>query len=233
VLGIDDAHVDPLLGANHTGTGGADGGTPDGDTADTSSPNTTDDAAHVEAAAPEGSTDGGSEICAQYCDQVTKYCKDNLAQYIDVPQCLKVCSLFPLGVVGGPDSNTATCRLKYAGKAWYANGSERDAYCRKAGPGSDGTCGSICDGYCTLMIPTCTQARTNPYFFASMSDCMTVCDGLPDVPPFTVADGTLPDRNDAQCRLFHACTAVMDPDEHCEHAMGVTMCDVKSDAGVP
>jgi hypothetical protein len=46
-----------------------------------------------------------------------------------------------------------------------------------------------------------------------------------------VADGTLPDTNDAQCRLFHSMSAVMDPDEHCEHAMGVTMCDSKVDAG--
>jgi hypothetical protein len=226
VLGIDDAHVDPLFGASHSGSGGADGGTSEaGMTAEM------DDASQAEAAATEASVEAGAEICATYCDQIMKYCKDDLAQYIDIPQCLKVCSLFPAGTVGGPDSNTAACRLKYSSKAWYANGSERDAYCRKAGPGSDGTCGTICEGYCTLMIPTCTAARTPPFFFASMGDCMNACDSLADAPPYTVADGTLPDRNDAQCRLFHACTAVMDPDEHCEHAMGVTMCDAKPDAG--
>jgi hypothetical protein len=55
---------------------------------------------------------------------------------------------------------------------------------------------------------------------------------LKDAPPYSISDGSLPDRNDAQCRLFHVNSAVMDPDEHCEHAMGVTMCDEKPD-GAP
>jgi hypothetical protein len=122
--------------------------------------------------------------------------------------------------------------MKYAGKARYAAGSEREAYCRKAGPGSDGTCGAICDGFCTLMMPTCTAARTSPYYYSTKDACLADCRALHDNPPYTVADGTLPDTNDAQCRLFHSTSAVMDPDEHCEHAMGITMCDVKPDAGV-
>ena len=64
------------------------------------------------------------------------------------------------------------------------------------------------------MMPTCTQARTAPFFYSSLDLCLTTCRSLPDVPPYTVADGTLPDKNDAQCRLFHATSAVMDPDEH-------------------
>lgn len=229
MLGIDEAHVDPLFGVSNTsGTGGAGGASSDAGVSGSA-----DDAASTIDVAMEASSDGGATVCDQYCAQIMKYCKDNVQQYIDIPQCLKVCALFPPGVAGSPDGNTATCRLKYAGKAWYSNGSERDAYCRKAGPGSDGTCGTVCDGYCTLMMPTCTEARTAPYFFPSMSDCMSACTALPDVPPYTVADGTLPDRNDAQCRLFHTCSAVMDPDEHCEHAMGVTMCDVKPEGGTP
>jgi len=175
--------------------------------------------------------DGGSAVCAQYCEDIMSFCTGNVKQYVDSAQCLKVCGLFPQGTVGGADTNSAACRMKYAGKARYANGSERDAYCRKSGPGSDGTCGSICEGFCTLMMPTCTPQRTSPYYYQSTEVCMSACLALRDDPPYTVADGTLPDTNDAQCRLFHVNSAVMDPDEHCEHAMGVTMCDSKDDAG--
>jgi hypothetical protein len=191
----------------------------------------TDVEAGVDASADAtGNSEGGSAICKQYCDDIMSYCTGNDGQYIDSAQCLKVCALFPEGTVGGSDANDAACRLKYAGKARYAAGSERDSYCLKAGPGSDGTCGSICDSFCMLMMPTCTEAKTAPYFFTSMDACLTTCRKLKDDPPYTVADGTLPDTNDAQCRLFHVCSAVMDPDEHCEHAMGVTMCDAKMDA---
>jgi hypothetical protein len=177
------------------------------------------------------STDGPSSVCTQYCEDIMTFCDGNVKQYIDVPQCIKVCGLFVEGTVGAADANTAACRMKYAGKARYAAGSEREAYCRKAGPGSDGTCGAICDSFCTLMMPTCTQAKTPPYFYPSMDTCLMTCRNLRDNPPYTVADGTLPDTNDAQCRLFHVTSAVMDPDEHCEHAMGVTMCDAKTDGG--
>jgi hypothetical protein len=64
-----------------------------------------------------------------------------------------------------------------------------------------------------------------------MGDCMSVCSSIRDEPPYSVSDGALPDQNTAQCRLFHATSAVMDPDEHCEHAMGVTMCDSNVDGG--
>jgi hypothetical protein len=244
VLGIDDARVDPTLtqhdsdgGAGHAGastggnagSGGSGGSESTGGHAGTGG-GESETGADASSDGPAGNSDGGSAICKQYCDDIMSFCTGNLGQYIDAAQCLKVCALFPEGTVGGDDGNTAACRMKYAGKARYAAGSERDAFCRKAGPGSDGTCGAICDGFCTLMMPTCTQAKTPPYFFASMDTCLTTCRKLRDNPPFTVADGTLPDTNDAQCRLFHVCSAVMDPDEHCEHAMGVTMCDGKVDA---
>jgi hypothetical protein len=243
VLGIEDARVDPSLlaggagGQLGAGTGGASGGQ------SMSGGRSGDD----HDAALEGGTGGGvaldgglgseveaggfSAVCQQYCDDIMSYCRGPLRQYVDNAQCLKVCALFPPGTVDqAEDANTAACRLKYAGKAHYAAGSEQDAYCHKAGPGSDGTCGSTCDGFCTLMMPTCTAQKTPPFFFATEVDCMTTCRALRDNPPYSVSDGALPDRNDAQCRLFHVTSAVMDPDEHCEHSMGVTMCDQKPDA---
>ena len=244
LLGIEEARVDPSLtggtgkaGGGSSGaagsTGGAAGATAGaggstGGNAGSWANDASNDGALV--GATDGS-DGGSAVCRQYCDDIMTFCTGNVRQYIDTPQCLKVCALYPEGVVGGQEANSGSCRMKYAGKARYAAGSERDAYCRKAGPGSDGTCGAICEGFCTLMMPTCTVARTPPYFFATMDACLSTCRALHDNPPYTVSDGALPDTNDAQCRLFHATSAVMDPEEHCEHAMGVTMCDGKTDAG--
>jgi hypothetical protein len=242
VLGIEDARVDPALaGAGGHADGGAAGSSGAGGANGPGGAGQTNLDGGAGAAMSNGGTDastdrrddddGGSATCRRYCDDIMSYCTGNVKQYLDMMQCLKVCHIFPPGVVDGPDGNTAACRAKYAAKARYGSGSERDAYCRKAGPGSDGTCGAICDGFCTLMMPTCTEQKTAPYFFPTLDACLTTCRSLRDSPPFTVADGTLPDENTAQCRLFHVTSAVMDPDEHCEHAMGVTMCDAKPDAG--
>jgi len=240
VLGIEDARIDPTLSQSNAGAAGSagagngggsagNGGGPHGGAAGSASD--VDASADASDESKPPNSEGGSPICAQYCEDIMSFCGGNVGQYIDVPQCLKVCALFPEGTIGGADGNTAACRMKYAGKARYAAGSERDAYCRKAGPGSDGTCGSICDSFCILMMPTCTPTRTPPFYYGSSDMCLTACKRLKDNPPYTVADGTLPDTNDAQCRLFHVCSAVMDPDEHCEHAMGITMCDAKMDGG--
>ena len=237
VLGIDEARIDPNLttgpttgaGAAGTSSGGstpADTGAPGG-AAGTGGTTTIDSGGNLTEA---GSDSIDSATCRQYCSDVMDYCQGDLKQYVDMAQCLKVCAIYPEGLITDVDGNTASCRLKYAGKARYALGTEKDAYCRKAGPGSEGTCGTICEGFCTLMMPTCT-IKFAPYYFPSTNDCMTACRILKDAPPYTVSDGNLPDRNDAQCRLFHACSSVMDPDEHCEHAMGVTMCDPKQDGG--
>jgi hypothetical protein len=239
VLGIDDARIDPGLTPGPTtagGAAGASGGNGGSTAADTGAPggtagtggSTTIDSGGTP---PESGPDSSdSAVCKQYCSDLMDYCQGDLKQYVDTAQCLKVCAIYPEGLVTDPDSNTASCRLKYSGRARYALGTEKEAYCRKAGPGSDGACGMICDGFCTLMMATCTP-KYAPYNFPSANDCMTACRALKDVPPYTVSDGNLPDRNDAQCRLFHVCSSVMDPDEHCEHAMGVTMCDPKHDGG--
>jgi hypothetical protein len=238
VLGIEEAHVDPgLTGGPAAGggtvdatSGGSGGATPadsgsSGGTGGAGAGTPTDSGGMPEI----GSDSSDSAVCRQYCSDIMDYCTGDLKQYVDTAQCLKACALFPEGLITDANGNTASCRLKYAGNARYALGTERDAYCRKAGPGSEGTCGAICDGFCALMMATCTP-KFAPYNFPSLGDCLTACRMLKDAPPYTVSDGTLPDRNDAQCRLFHVCSAVMDPDEHCEHAMGVTMCDPKRDA---
>jgi hypothetical protein len=172
---------------------------------------------------------GGSgpaiSLCEQYCNTITQYCVGTALQYKDRDQCLAVCKLFPQGAVGDPDGNTIACRTKYAGKARYAGGTELTAYCRQAGPGGDGRCGTNCDGLCTITMATCTVEDTPPYFFSNDAACHSTCQGLPDI-PFVYGDVSVADGNSAQCRLFHVISAaMMDPEEHCEHVMGLTLCE--------
>ncbi len=76
------------------------------------------------------------------------------------------------------------------------------------------------------MPDVCTAASAGIYHFASDQD-------LPhDVQRAATGNRRLleqrsrgVDGNHALCRLFHVTSAAMaDADEHCEHAMGVTLC---------
>jgi hypothetical protein len=164
-------------------------------------------------------------LCAQYCDSITKYCTGDMLQYKDVEQCLTVCEDFPQGVVGDPDGDSVACRLKYAGKARYAGGTELAAYCRQGGPGGDGRCGSNCEGFCDIAQATCTQSTTSPYYYGSRVACEATCNALPNI-PFVYGNVSSADGNSVQCRLFHVMSAAMsDADEHCAHVMGITLCE--------
>ncbi len=56
------------------------------------------------------------------------------AQYVDRNQCERICHLLPAGKDGDPDDDSVACRLKYAQKTHYANGTELTGYCHEAGP---------------------------------------------------------------------------------------------------
>jgi hypothetical protein len=172
-----------------------------------------------------GGAPPAASLCEQYCDTITQYCSGTSLQYKDRDQCLAVCKLLPQGVVGEADANTIACRAKYAGKARYAGGTELNAYCRQAGPGGDGRCGSNCDGFCTISMATCTAETTPPFFFANYTACSATCQSLPDI-PYIYGDVSVADGNSVECRLFHVISAaMMDPEEHCEHVMGITLCE--------
>jgi hypothetical protein len=177
-----------------------------------------------------GGDDSGNEPmdpCETYCDEMNDQCQGAAAQYIDKNQCLKVCRLFPAGVSDGPDDNSVACRLKYAQKAHYALGSEVTAYCRQAGPSGEGRCGSVCEAFCSLMATVCTEDTAGPSHFASNEDCRSTCETLPPASvSYSTSDPLIADGNHALCRLFHVTSAAMaDPEEHCEHALGVTLCE--------
>lgn len=234
VLGIDEAHVDRRLieaEADASGTGGA----PVEPAAGGQAPALPDasgagggamalpDAGEFEDAAEASPTE---TLCDAYCREVMDRCTGEHQQYLDSLQCQRVCSLLTPGELGEDSGNTVACRLKYAGKARYAAGTELEAYCRQAGPGGDGACGSNCNSFCRLMTQVCT-ADVGIHHFASMGDCESTCQALPvsDV-PYSTASSEVYDGNHVQCRLFHVTSAAMlDPEEHCEHAMGITLCE--------
>jgi hypothetical protein len=169
-----------------------------------------------------------TSLCADYCEDIMTGCTEDLLQYRDMAQCMKVCSYFPEGELSSnEDDNTVACRLRAASRARYAGGTELVAYCREAGPGGDGTCGSNCDGYCTLMMGVCTAKAAGNFRYDSADECLQVCDDLPlGSVSYSVLDPEVSDGNHVQCRLFHVTSAAMlDAEEHCEHAMGVVLCE--------
>lgn len=216
VLGIEEAYVDPSLIESDAGSqtthdhSSSSGGAPSGTQA-----------------SPEAGAGGDGvprSLCDQYCETIGEFCTGDQLQYRDLDQCLAVCRLFPEGSLEDPDSNTAICRTKYAAKARYAGGTELGAYCRQAGPGGDGRCGSNCDGYCSIMMGTCSPSTADSYF-TDLEACQKTCGGLPQVP---YSYGQTADSNTVQCRLFHVTSALMaDTDEHCDHAMGLTLCEAQ------
>lgn len=213
-----ETHAVPATGgASATGGSSATGGDDHGH-------GTSDDAGA--AGAPSGPVD----LCDEYCDILDAVCTSNAEQYRDRDQCMTICHLLPQGTVGGPDDDSVACRLKYAQKTRYTNGEETAEYCREAGPGGDNRCGTVCEGYCTLMAQVCTEQSAGVYHFASNDDCMATCNGLPQATvPYSDTDPMVSDGNHALCRLFHVASAAMaDTDEHCEHAMGVTLCEAPS-----
>ncbi len=167
-------------------------------------------------------------LCQKYCSEVMELCTDSVSQYRDMFQCLKVCEYLPEGKLTSDDNeNTVACRLRYASKARYAAGTEYEAYCRQAGPGGDGRCGSNCDGYCALMEGVCSADVSDVYHFENQQDCMETCNDLPTSNlAYSATNVDVADGNHVQCRLFHVTSAAMlDAEEHCEHAMGFTLCE--------
>lgn len=179
-----------------------------------------------------GTTTGGPEptLCEDYCDDIMESCTGPQLQYRDLAQCMKICEMLPEGEIGQVNENTVACRAKYVGDARYGSGTELEAYCRRGGPGGGGYCGSNCEGYCSLMMEVCTGSEVGAYRFDSNEACLEACEGLPSSDEgYAVSNPLIADGNHVECRLFHVASAAMlDPEEHCEHAMGVTLCEASS-----
>lgn len=221
----DDGVGSEAMGSDSDELGG--GGLPSVDDPPVGNASETDDAEDSEDTTA-GPDDAQPLLCEKYCEEVMELCTGDLEQYRDRRQCLTVCAFFPEGdLVSEANENTIACRLRYAAKARYAAGTEHEAYCRQAGPGGDGRCGSNCEGYCALMAGVCTEDDADIYRFESDAACMQACQALPrSTVTYSTANAAVPDGNHVQCRLFHVTSAAMlDPEEHCEHAMGLTLCE--------
>lgn len=237
LLGIEEARVDPTLapsgvtsGASNVGPGdggrAGEGSPPPGGTPSSGGGDSSGGSMSEAGATGEGGSMSPPEdtLCQQYCSTIGEYCRGEQLQYRDDEQCLRICSMLPPGTVGEEDSNTTACRLKYASKARYAGGVELAAYCRQAGPGGDDRCGSNCEGYCSVMMATCT-AELGAAHYKRTEECLAACEELPQV-PFVYGSESSADGNSVQCRLFHVVSAaMMDPEEHCDHAYGLTLCE--------
>jgi hypothetical protein len=252
LLGIEEARVDPSLsatngGAPAAGTTGSGLGLSNGGRAGIagapglvgtapiepgphasggSSPAAQGGAGAIAGADTGGASGTSGGFCDEYCATIGEYCAGDQLQYGDREQCLTVCGLLSQGALGEEDQNTVACRLKYATKARYAGGVELAAYCRQAGPGGDDRCGSNCEGYCSIMMATCTHELGGATYYTSLPECLRQCDRLPNEVPYSWGDPAVADGNSVQCRLFHVISAAMaDREEHCEHAYGLTLCE--------
>jgi hypothetical protein len=154
-----------------------------------------------------------------YCDTVAANCTGTEEQYASTTACLAVCDLLDPGNPGDTSGNTVQCRLGRAQLA--ASTGEASNYCFSAGPGGAGVCGSDCEGYCSVMTPTCQQ-------LGSVASCLQACALVPDLsgPPSSLKYNTsMQSGNSLQCRLFHVSAASVDPVTHCTHAAGQSVCD--------
>jgi hypothetical protein len=121
--------------------------------------------------------------------------------------CLAVCATIPLGTAADTSGNTVGCRASRANAA----AANPTAQCPQAGPGGAGTCGSNCQGFCQIVVASCTGANQQ---YASSAACMTACAGFTDNVAFNASVQT---GNTLACRLYHSTETTQDPATHCPH----------------
>ena len=148
---------------------------------------------------------GGNPDCASYCTAIMTNCTAGNSQYSSAADCMNSCSKFMLGTLNQMTTNTVGCRLYHAQAA--ATGAT--LHCPHAGPGGDATCGTICEGYCTIAVAVCpTQA-------GNMQTCMTDCAGYGNAAG--KYNSAIQSGDTKECRLYHATAASTAPGAHCPH----------------
>jgi len=177
---------------------------------------------------PSLSVDAGapSALCTNYCAQVMKSCTGEQAQYVSLPVCLADCSHLPPGEPGAQFGNSVQCRIQEATLAERTG--EPAEHCSAAGPeGTDPMgaplCGSTCESYCALILPTCDTA------FSSTQACEFACKTMHDLKHYDIS---IQRGNSVQCRIFHVSAATQAKASHCPHAgLESTHYCVDSDGG--
>ena len=146
--------------------------------------------------------------CPSYCATMMTACTGALAQFGNMQNCLDTCGAWTVGTMGETSGNTLACRVSHVD---LAKTSPAD-HCEHAGPAGGGTCGTICEGFCTLVTAECATE------WPDANACATACGNFTSTPPYK-APST---GNTAQCRLYHGTMAASQPNPHCGHTAAVS-----------
>jgi len=157
--------------------------------------------------------------CTSYCDKIMTNCLTTNKQYADNATCMAVCEKFPVGLDADMAGNTLGCRVYHAGAA----SGDANLHCPHAGPSGAGACGTLCEGYCSIIQGACTGANQA---YADVGTCMAACGSLNTSGVFSDQSG-----NSQFCHLYHATAAIGDPALHCQHAAaaGTGACGTRCD----
>lgn len=150
--------------------------------------------------------------CERYCTTLEANCTGVEAQYSSHATCVAACAAFPQGTIGEMSGNSLECR------AYHADAAAADAttHCVHAGPGGAGVCGGNCEGFCEIVLASCTGADEA---YATLGDCTTACGAFTDTEKYDASDMT---GDSLACRLYHATVATTDPATHCGHTEPVS-----------
>lgn len=134
----------------------------------------------------------GGTFCDQYCDALQNNCVGANQVYPNRTDCNNACAQltsFGLGMPGDDSVATMECRRTWAMRAATADPA---VACSNAAPSGGGTCGALCDNYCTFVARDCF-----PQIFESRQACDTACAMIPtNGPPGAMTGDNL------QCRIY-------------------------------
>ncbi len=202
------------------GAGGA-GGTGSTASSPTSASSTSSSTSKSTGTGTASSSSGGVvATCEGYCTTLLANCTGNNSQFTGMDQCVASCAAYPTGTIADTSGNTLGCRAYHAGAA-AGSATAATTHCAHAGPGGDGTCGTVCDGFCQIAQKYCTGANQ---VYTSLPDCKATCALAKVDLRFSVT----PEPTGAQqaCLLYHAQEGSVVPADHC-------LGDLKKDPGGP
>jgi hypothetical protein len=167
-----------------------------------------DAASGLDALGGMDATTTSTPSCTQYCATIQANCTGNNQQYSSMTTCLQSCKAMPAGTLADRGGNTLGCRVYHAGAA----AGNATLHCPHAGPGGDGTCGAVCDGYCQLAEKYCVPPYINTAIYTSQMDCETTCGMFRGDLRFNI---TIQTGMEKACLVYHAQEASADPPDHC------------------
>jgi len=170
--------------------------------------------------------------CRPYCEKAAQQCNTGNASelFYNLAACVQLCQAYPRD--GALTGNTFECRQDKLEKVVLQG--EQTNTCPAAGPGGADpqspdpgqSCGTNCEGYCTLYGAIC----------GPITDCVNKCRALPDTKRFNATADFMGGLDTLQCRMAHlgAAAAAKGADDeagtntHCSHSglQSSVQCDV-------